>query len=92
MTDKYSLSRVHSKIKKVESESEDIYSRVPRVIYELKDSLIVELIRQKLIQLKTLNDTKDYNSIGLIMKEIEQIEGIKRQLSKTLGERIIIKI
>ena len=91
LTEKYTLSKVHSKVKKVELESEEIFDRVPRLIFELKDNLVIELMKQKLLKLKNLNDKEDIELVNQTMMEIEQIEQIKKELSKSLGERVIHK-
>ena len=92
MTEKYQLSKVHSKIKKVETDSERLIDLVPRIIFEFKNSLILDLVRQKLIELKTASELKNNTRIDEIMREMAELEGVKKELSKTLGERIIIKI
>jgi hypothetical protein len=54
--------------------------------------LILDLIKQKLIELKAANDSKDTELYDKIMQDWDQLENAKKQLSKTLGERIIIKL
>ncbi|MDR3654033.1 MAG: DNA primase [Paludibacter sp.] len=92
ISEKYTLSKVHSKIKKVEADSERLLELVPRVVFEFKNSLILEIIRQKLLQMKAANDEKNNALVDEIMREMSQLEVVKKQLSKTLGERIIIKL
>jgi len=65
---------------------------VPRVIFEFKNSLILDLVRQKLLEMKQASETKNTQRVNEIMDEMANLESVKRQLSKTLGERIIIKI
>jgi len=89
--DKYTLSKIHSKIKKIEPESERLIELIPRLIYELKNSLILEKIKQKLLEMKAASDEKDNERIEAIMEEMGLLDQIKRKLSKTLGERIILK-
>jgi len=92
VTEKYTLSKVHSKIKKVETDIDRLIELVPRVIFELKNSLILDLVRQKLTQLKAASDARNNTRVDEIMREMAELEGVKKQLSKELGERIIIKI
>jgi hypothetical protein len=42
--------------------------------------------------MKAANDAKNNALVDEIMKEMSQLEIVKKQLSKTLGERIIIKL
>lgn len=91
VTEKYTLSKVHSKIKRVETDAERFIDLIPRVVFELKNIIILDMIKQKLIQMKAANDAKNNALVNEIMREMSQLEVVKRQLSKTLGERIIIK-
>jgi DNA primase len=92
ITEKYTLSKVHSKIKKIEPDSERLLELVPRIVFELKNSIIIEKIRQKLLEMKNANDTKNTERMAEIMNEMSRLEIVKKQLAKTLGERIIIKL
>ncbi|NDV46449.1 DNA primase [Paludibacter sp. 221] len=92
IAEKYTLSKVHSKIKKVEPDSERLLELVPRIVFELKNSVIIDQIRQKLLELKEANENKDNEKMAEIMQEMSLLEQVKKQLSKTLGERIIIKL
>jgi DNA primase len=92
VTEKYTLSKVHSKVKRVESDSERLLELIPRVVYEFKNSLLLERIRGKLIELKSASDAKNNLLANEIMREMAELEEVKKQLSKNLGERIIIKI
>jgi len=92
VTEKYQLSKVHSKVKKVETDADRLIELVPRVVFEFKNSLILDMIRQKLLEMKTAADNKNNLLVDQIMQEMAGLEAVKRELSKTLGERIIIKI
>lgn len=92
VTDKYTLSKVHSKMKRVETDAERLNDLAPRLIYEYKNSIILDLIKHKLRDMKIASDAKDYARASEIMKEYADLENVKNQLAKTLGERIIIKL
>jgi DNA primase len=92
ITDKYTESKVHSKVKKVIPDSERLNEYVPRLVFEFKNSLVIDMIKQKLMELKAANDSKDTALYQQIMLDWDQLEDLKKQLSKKLGERIIIKL
>jgi len=92
ISEKYTLSRIHSKIKRIEADADRLIELVPRVVFEFKNSLILEMIKQKLNEMKTANDNKNDKLVDTIMQEMSQLEIVKKQLSKSLGERIIIKL
>lgn len=91
ISERYTLSKIHSKIKKVETDAERFIDLIPRVVFEFKNSFILDMIKQKLVQLKAASDAKDHDLCASIMQDWGQLENAKKQLSKTLGERIIIK-
>jgi DNA primase len=92
IAEKYTLSKIHSKIKKPETESKLLEELVPRVIFEFKNCLILDMIKQKLLELKAANDSKDIELYNKILQDWDRLEVAKKQLSKQLGERIIIKL
>ena len=92
ISEKYTLSRIHSKVKKIETDEERLIDLVPRLIYEFKNSLILDMIKLKLTELKAANDSKDNELYASIMQDWDMLENAKKQLSKSLGERIIIKL
>ena len=91
ISEKYTLSKIHSKIKKIESDAERLNNLVPRVVYEFKNSLILEMIKQKLMQMKVANENKNNQLVDEIMREMANLDHVKKQLSKTLGDRIVHK-
>jgi len=42
--------------------------------------------------MKAANDAKNNKLVDELMRDMSQLEVVKKQLSKTLGERIIIKL
>ena len=76
----------------MEADADRLLELVPRVVFEFKNMLILDLIKQKLVQMKAANDAKNDAMVDEIMQEMSQLEVVKKQLSKTLGERIIIKL
>ena len=92
ISEKYTLSKIHSKVKKVEEDADRFIDLVPRVVFEFKNSYIIALIKKKLIEMKNANENKNHKLVDEIMREYSQLEIVKKQLSKTLGERIIIKL
>ena len=92
ITDKYALSKIHAKVKKIESVADKLHEHVPRVVYEFKNKLLLEMIKTKLLQLKEASETNNSERVDEIMQELSVMEGTKKDLAKQLGERIIIKL
>lgn len=92
ITDKYALSKIHAKVKKIESVADKLHEHVPRVVYEFKNKLLLEMIKTKLLQLKEASETNNSERVDEIMQELSVMEKTKKDLAKQLGERIIIKL
>jgi hypothetical protein len=60
-------------------------------MYEFKNCSILDVIKDKLNNLKIASETKDYGLADEIMMELKNLDDIKKQLAKTLGERVITK-
>lgn len=89
LAEKYVLSKIHTKMKKVEDDADKLIELVPRVVFEYKNQLLLVQIKTKMLNLKTAGDA---DSVTQLMQEISNLNVIKTQLAKTLGERIILKL
>ena len=92
LADKYVLSRYHSKMSKIEEESDRLLELVPRVMFEYKNKLLLETIKEKMLEMKRANEQNDMARQEQLMQEVGNLNVIKSQLSKTLGERIILRL
>jgi DNA primase len=91
LTEKYTLSKIHSKMKRVETEAERLYEVVPRLMYEYKNALLLELIRDGLLRMKQAAELRDDVGAGMIARELNELNELKRQLAQHLGARIITR-
>ena len=103
ITEKCTPSRIHyrfqvsenAKIKEVEipTDADRLYELVPRLILELKNSLLEEHIRQTVLKLKHACEQKeDMSKIKELMDYCDALNTIKRDLAKSLGDRVINKL
>lgn len=92
VTDKYTLSKIHEKHKKLDSVIERLWELVPRIIHEFKNSLVLDMIKEKLMQLKTASEERNEVLINELMEELREMEKIKKELAQHLGLRIITKL
>lgn len=91
MSEKYQLSKYHFKFREVEQEEDKLDQLVVRDLFAFKEAYIMRQLREKQEQLKQLSSA-DPEQIMTVMKEIAQLNEIKKVLSKELGERIILKM
>jgi len=95
LSDRYQLSKIHSKILGEEFgdktsrllEQNLLYTQVPRATTELKNAYILQKIDDIKEELKKSNPD---NYLSLITR-LKELQEIKKVLSKELGERIVLK-
>lgn len=92
LAEKYTLSKIHEKIARPLADSDRLIELIPRLIFEYKNSYILKLIRNKLLEMKTSSEAQDFRRTDELMREIGRLNSIQQQLSKSLGERIIIRL
>ena len=91
MSEKYQLSKYHFKFREVEQEEDKLDQLVVRDLFAFKEAYIMRQLKEKQELLKQLSSA-DPEQIMTVMKEIAQLNEIKKVLSKELGERIILKM
>jgi hypothetical protein len=79
-------------MKEMISDEERLNDLTPRLIYEYKMSIVIEQMRLKLAEMKASVDAGNNTLVDSLMKDIRDLDEAKKELSKKLGERIIIKI
>ncbi|WP_288739448.1 DNA primase [uncultured Coprobacter sp.] len=89
VSEKYQLSKIHTKFQKVETEEERLAELVPRALFELKNAIVCMNIKKLRDEIKKAGKEKDTVRITELMSEITALNGVKAALAKQLGERII---
>lgn len=84
ISDKYVLSKIHSKYKNVDKDEDRLYELAPRFIYEYKLALIQNQRKEKMLQVKEAVAKLDEPAIAKLMDEISQIDFLRNKLSEEL--------
>ncbi len=87
ISDKYELSKVHTKYQHIASEEERIGELVPRALFELKNAIIGQGIKDIQQQLK--RGQGDESEKRQLMQRIAELFKVKAALAKELGERTV---
>ncbi|MCC8171754.1 MAG: DNA primase [Parabacteroides sp.] len=90
ISEKYQLSKYHSKFQALEKEEDKLGQLVPREIFEMKNAYISRQIKDIRQQIKDAGD--DMDKITELMTRQSRLNEIKGVLSKELGERIVLKM
>lgn len=99
ISDRYQLSKLHIKQFGENAKREDtplaeekhLLKNVPRVLTELKNAYISQLIKDIRDKMEQKQKDADWDAAIEMMQELKKLEDIKKVLSKELGERIILK-
>lgn len=88
-SDKYVLSKVHTKYAHVESERERLAEFVPRALYEWKDAILGFRIQAVQNDIDDAARANDVDRLMSLMKEKADLIGIRKEFARILGERIL---
>ena len=88
-SEKYQLSKYHSKYQTIEPESERLDFVVPQELYALKEAHIQEEIKQVQQQIK---ESKNEEETMTLLRQLNELNNLRRLLCKQLGERIILRM
>lgn len=92
ISDKYQLSKYHTKYRELEQEEDKLNQLVLRDIYALKDAYIMQQIKDTQARLKEIQTSGDMEQAMELIKQLTRLNEIKNVLSKELGERIVLKM
>lgn len=92
ISDKYQLSKIHTKYRELEQEEDKLDSLIPRELYSLKDAYILHQIKNIQEEIKSAYSQKNDDKVIELMMKQDHLNKIKSALCKELGERIILKM
>ncbi|MCC8070957.1 MAG: DNA primase [Bacteroidales bacterium] len=92
VNDKHQLSKIHTKYAKVETEAERLAELVPLAIFNLKEAHVecqIKALNQSIRATYAASQLSDMESIKRMMKRLDELNELKKELAKYLGERIL---
>ena len=92
ISEKYQLSKYHSKYRELEQEQDKLDQLVTREIYAMKDAYILRQIKETQLGIKEAHALGNEDKVFELMKQLTHLNEIKNVLSKELGERIVLKM
>lgn len=91
VSDRYQLSKYHSKAQKIITDEERLYELIPRLLLDFKLSIVEEEMKHTL---KTLSDPTVANNpeqyIG-IMKRYKELQQTQSVMAQNAGDRVVLK-
>ena len=92
ISEKYVLSKYHTKYKTVETEESQLVQFVLYDLFAFKDAYILHQIKEIQAQIKNAQTKGDMEQVFALMKQLTRLNEIKSVLNKELGERIVLKM
>lgn len=86
-SERYHLSKVHSKFAHVETEEERLNELVPRAIYELKDAILGLQIAN--IRTQITQAANDPDATNRLLSQLMEKTALRADFARYLGERIV---
>lgn len=89
VSEKYQLSKIHTKFQTIESEEEKLVDLIPRALFELKDAITSLNIKHIREEIKKTAKEQNPERTTQLMSELNGLYALKAALAKQLGERIV---
>ncbi len=91
VSSRHKLSKIHTKYSKLVGEEERLFELVPRAVYNLKEALIECDIRATMRKIgEVCKDAgHDAGAVRELMSRVAELNEMKKELAKYLGERIL---
>lgn len=89
VSEKYQLSKVHTKFQKIESETDRLWELIPRAIYELKNAILEQAIKQIQEQIREASRNKDDKRVDELIEQNVELNQVRTTLAKQIGDRIV---
>ena len=88
-SEKYQLSKYHTKNQKIPSEDERLMELVPHLITDFKLSIVDEELKQILMKLRDPKILQSQEEYMAIMKHFKEVKEIESALARQRGDRVI---
>ena len=90
ISDRYQLSKVHTKYAKIETEIDRLKDLIPRAILGWKDAILSCKIKSLQEQIKQTVISNDMELMITLMEQQQELTNLRSQFAKLMGERVII--
>ena len=92
MSDRYQLSKYHSKSQKIVTDEERLYELVPLLMVNYKYAIISEELKHMMQALQDPATTADEERCNAIMKRYTELHKVQNLMAKRLGDRVVLHL
>jgi len=90
-SDRYQLSKYHTKGQHITTDDERLYELVPTLMTNFKNAIVEEELRHIMRALQDPENAKSEDKYTTIMKRYIEVQRIRDIMAKRLGDRVILR-
>lgn len=87
VSEKHRLSKIHTKYGQMRTEFDRLSTLLPESIYNLKSALILCQVKDIQVHLHQVNAST--NEAEMLLKRIQELYGLRKELAHYLGDRVV---
>ena len=92
VSDRYQLSKYHSKSQKIATDEERLYELVPLLMVNYKYAIISEELKHMMQALQDPGVAADEERCNAIMKRYTELHKVQNLMAKRLGDRVVLHL
>lgn len=90
-SDRYQLSKYHSKTQKLVTDEERLLDLVPTLMINFKNAIVAEELKHIMYALQNPETAKDDAKCAVLMKRYLEMKQIQSLMAKRLGDRVVLR-
>ena len=90
-SDRYQLSKYHSKTQKLVTDEERLYEMVPMLMINFKNAIVAEELKPIMYALQDPSIANDNAQCDAVMQRYKEMKEIQNLMAKRLGDRVVLR-
>ena len=90
-SDRYQLSKYHSKTQKLVTDEERLYEMVPMLMINFKNAIVAEELKHIMYALQDPSIANDNAQCDAVMQRYKELKEIQNLMAKRLGDRVVLR-
>lgn len=86
VSEKHHLSKIHTRYANIKSDADQLFNLIPKALLNWKDAIILCQIKDNQ---KILTLTEDMNKAEELLKRIQELYKLRKDLAEYLGDRVV---
>ena len=90
-SDRYQLSKYHSKTQKLVTDEDRLYEMVPMLMINFKNAIVAEELKHIMYALQDPSIANDNAQCDAVMQRYKEMKEIQNLMAKRLGDRVVLR-